>query len=188
MVTSEGLSHEDLSYVEKGKTCKDLLKMFPERYSSEGNLAKALGFAQSKITEWINTYEAWSSASGCDATLAKEVEIISKPKKDKSGKGKNLLSSETFKEISVAFKEDPKKVAEVTKEAAKRGVTRSQIRAVKKTIKSNPKMNIKQALDITQGKIADWITSFDSYSLANKVDPAAKLTYRFSLKFCYHTN
>jgi transcriptional regulator of aromatic amino acid metabolism len=40
------------------QTCKDLLTMFPERYPDSRTLAKALGFHETKISEWISTYQA----------------------------------------------------------------------------------------------------------------------------------
>lgn len=149
MVTSEGLAHEDLSYVEKGKTCKDLLATFPERYTSQRELARNLGFDEKIIRDWLSSYDSWCDASVAVPSLLEQVEIISKPKKNKKG----ILSSETFKEIATAFKEEPKKVAEVAIEAANRGITRSQIRKVKKILKEVPETKITEAMDIAQNKV-----------------------------------
>jgi len=51
----ENIQREDLSAVEKGKLCSDLLTKFPQKYPSQEALAKRLGQAQSAIAAWLQT-------------------------------------------------------------------------------------------------------------------------------------
>jgi len=49
----ENVHRENLSAVEKGNCCKQLLEKYPEKYPSLAKLAEKLGLSQSTITEWL---------------------------------------------------------------------------------------------------------------------------------------
>lgn len=51
----ENIQREELSAVEKGKICNDLLNKFPHRYPSKASLAKQLGVSESSIQSWLYT-------------------------------------------------------------------------------------------------------------------------------------
>jgi len=49
----ENVHRENLSAIEKGNCCKQLLEKYPEKYPSLAKLAEKLGLSQSTITEWL---------------------------------------------------------------------------------------------------------------------------------------
>ncbi len=51
---AENLHREDLTAVEKGKTCLRLLDEFPEKYTSRAALARRLGFGETTVGGWIS--------------------------------------------------------------------------------------------------------------------------------------
>lgn len=51
----ENVHREDLSAVEKGRLCKDLMERFPDRYPNQVILAQKLGITRQLISEWIQT-------------------------------------------------------------------------------------------------------------------------------------
>lgn len=53
----ENIQREDLSAVEKGKICKELLEKYPEKYPSQVALAKKLGISHDAISLWLRTVE-----------------------------------------------------------------------------------------------------------------------------------
>jgi ParB family chromosome partitioning protein len=53
----ENIQREDLSAVEKGKVCKELLEKYPEKYPSQVALAKKLGISHDAISLWLRTVE-----------------------------------------------------------------------------------------------------------------------------------
>jgi hypothetical protein len=63
LTTAEGLARTDLSEIEKGKMCYDLMKKYPEKYSSLRSLGQALGFSDRRIAQWIELYQTSCSAA-----------------------------------------------------------------------------------------------------------------------------
>jgi hypothetical protein len=53
----------DLSEIEKGKMCYDLMKKYPEKYSSLRSLAQALGFSDRRIAQWVELYQTSCEAA-----------------------------------------------------------------------------------------------------------------------------
>lgn len=54
----ENIQREDLSAVEKGNCCKQLLEKYPEKFSNLATLANRLGLSGSTVKTWINLTEA----------------------------------------------------------------------------------------------------------------------------------
>jgi len=50
----ENIQRADLSAVEKGKTCKQLLDNFPEKYSSQAVVANKIGVSRQTVNDWVN--------------------------------------------------------------------------------------------------------------------------------------
>jgi ParB/RepB/Spo0J family partition protein len=54
----ENIQREDLSAVEKGNCCKQLMKKYPERYPSKDVLGKKIGVSSDTISNWLRLTEA----------------------------------------------------------------------------------------------------------------------------------
>jgi len=54
----ENIQREDLSAVEKGNCCKQLLEKYPEKFGSLATLANRLGLSASTVKTWIGLTEA----------------------------------------------------------------------------------------------------------------------------------
>ena len=53
----ENVQRQDLTAVEKGNICSNLLRKFPNRYPSVASLAKHLGIGETSIKSWLYTTE-----------------------------------------------------------------------------------------------------------------------------------
>ncbi len=51
----ENIQREELTAVEKGNICNDLLQKFPQRYPSKATLAKHIGVSESSVKSWLYT-------------------------------------------------------------------------------------------------------------------------------------
>jgi ParB family chromosome partitioning protein len=49
----ENIHREDLSAVEKGRTCLKLMEMFPDKYPNEESVAKRVGVSQLTVKDWM---------------------------------------------------------------------------------------------------------------------------------------
>ena len=54
----ENIHREDLSAVEKGRTCLKLMETFPEKYPTEESVAKHVGVSQFTIKDWLKLVTA----------------------------------------------------------------------------------------------------------------------------------
>ncbi len=54
----ENIHREDLSAVEKGRTCLKLMETFPEKYPTEESVAKHVGVSQLTIKDWLKLVTA----------------------------------------------------------------------------------------------------------------------------------
>jgi ParB/RepB/Spo0J family partition protein len=108
----ENIQREDLSAIEKGKVCKELLEKFPEKYPSEGAVAKRIGIGQSSVSEWI---EAMGMPIGIQRLVAPQTERKAVPK------GK--IDYDTAVRIARKVK-DPDRAVEIAKTIATRRVPR----------------------------------------------------------------
>ncbi len=53
----ENVQRQDLTAVEKGNICKNLMKKFPNRYPSAASIAKHLGISETSVKNWLTTTE-----------------------------------------------------------------------------------------------------------------------------------
>jgi len=53
----ENIQREDLSAIEKGKICKQLLEKYPEKYPSQTAIAKKIGVSPEVVSLWLRTVE-----------------------------------------------------------------------------------------------------------------------------------
>lgn len=54
----ENVQREDLSGVEKGRSCRKLMEKYPDTYPSQKGLAEKIGVSESVISEWLRLTNA----------------------------------------------------------------------------------------------------------------------------------
>jgi hypothetical protein len=60
-----------LSEIEKGKMCYDLMNKYPEKYPTNVALAKALGYSERRIRDWLTLYKEFGAAPSFKERIAK---------------------------------------------------------------------------------------------------------------------
>lgn len=54
----ENIQREDLSAVEKGNCCKQLMEKFPDKYPTQGTIARKIGVSNESISAWLRLTKA----------------------------------------------------------------------------------------------------------------------------------
>lgn len=115
----ENVQREDLSAVEKGKSCKLLMEKYPNKYPNVKDLSERLGVSPTSIGAWLQLVSAPSEIQRMIAPAQK----IGVPR----AKGK--LDYDTAVSITNRIKE-PERQIEVAREIAKRPIYRRTAREV----------------------------------------------------------
>jgi len=123
----ENIQREDLSAVEKGKVCEQLMKKFPTKYSTPYTLAKRLGISETHIYEWLQT-----------TSLPIEIQrrIAPEPRRF-SLKGEPKIDYQSAVAVARHVKE-PEKAAKVIGELIKRHVPQRMVTQIAKQIEREP--------------------------------------------------
>ena len=108
----ENIQREDLTAVEKGKICSELLKKFPHHYASRVSLAKKLGVSESSVQAWLYTTE-----------MPPEVQQRIAPETERRAVPKGKVDYWTAVQVSHRIKE-PNKFTEVIEHIAENRITR----------------------------------------------------------------
>lgn len=122
----ENIQREDLSAVEKGKLCNDLLKKFSDKYPSQDALAKRLGIDQPRISDWLRTIG-----------MPIEIQRRIAPETERRVVPEGKIDYETAIRITRQFKE-PGKATEVIEHLAERHVPRRTAIHIAKEIAREP--------------------------------------------------
>jgi len=122
----ENIQREDLSAVEKGKICKELLDKFPKQYKSKADLASKVGASQSSVDDWLYT-----------ASMPPEVQRRIAPETERRSVPKGKIDYRTAVQISHSIKE-PKKLAEVVEHVAEKRIPRRIATQVTRQMKREP--------------------------------------------------
>lgn len=128
----ENIQREDLSAVEKGNLCKELLEKFPERYPSQVALAKRLGQDRSAITLWLQT-----------VSMPNEVQRRIAPETARRAVPKGKIDYGTAVRISRQVKE-PEKFVEVVDYIAEKRIPRRIATQVTRQIAREPEKPVEQ--------------------------------------------
>ena len=128
----ENIQREDLSAVEKGKLCSDLLTKFPQKYPSQEALAKRLGQAQSAIAAWLQTIG-----------MPIEVQQRIAPETARRAVPAGKIDYDTAVRISRQVKE-PEKFVEVIEHIAEKHIPRRIATQVTKQIAKEPEKSVEQ--------------------------------------------
>ena len=122
----ENIQREDLSAVEKGKICKELLDKFPKQYESKADLASKVGVSESSVADWLYT-----------ASMPPEVQRRIAPETERRSVPKGKIDYRTAVQISHSIKE-PKKLAEVVEHVAEKRIPRRIATQVIRQMKREP--------------------------------------------------
>lgn len=129
----ENVHREDLSAIEKGKLCQQLLERFPDRYPSVYSLGKSLGISNSHIFEWLQLLG-----------MPEEIQKLIRPeRKSLSLKGEPKIDYQLATTIARQVKK-PERQIELAKKIAERRVPQRIAREVIRGVAKEPEKPIQQ--------------------------------------------
>lgn len=128
----ENVQRKDLSAVEKGKMCKELLEKFPQEYPSQAILAKSLGTSSKAIKSWLET-----------VAMPKEVQERIAPETERRAVPAGKVDYDTVIRISHQIKE-PSKLVEVIDHIAENRIPRRIATQVTRRITREPEKSVEQ--------------------------------------------
>ncbi len=108
----ENIQREELTAVEKGKICNNLLNKFPHKYPSRASLAKQLGVSESSVNSWLYTTD-----------MPLEVQRRIAPQTERGSVPEGKVDYRTAVQISHRIKE-PSKFTEVIDHIAENRIPR----------------------------------------------------------------
>ena len=129
----ENIQREDLSAVEKGKLCKQLLEKFPSKYPSQAALAKSLGITSNDtITSWLKV-----------ADMPPEIQRRIAPETPQRMIPKGKVDYRTATMVARQVKE-PKKVISIIDEIATKRVPRRMAIQIAREVAREPEKPVQQ--------------------------------------------
>lgn len=131
----ENVQREELTAVEKGNCCKQLLQKFSEKYKSRQEISSRIGISPETISTWLRLTEA-----------PEELQKLIAPT-EKAGVPRELgkIDYTTAAAITRQIKE-PEKQVEIAKEIAQKPVYGRDAREVVKKIAKEPKKSIEEII------------------------------------------
>lgn len=129
----ENIQREDLSGVEKGRSCRRLMGNYPNKYPSQKVLAEKIGVVESVVSEWLRLTEAPEEIQ----RMVAPSEPISKT----VPKGK--IDWKTAVTITQRIKE-PQRQIEVAKELAEKTTPSREVRTVIREVAREPSRPVKE--------------------------------------------
>lgn len=130
----ENIHREDLTHVEKGSCCVQLLRRFPDKFPSQRELARRLGVDHSAVGAWVQASDL----------VPKAVQQMIAPAEPTSGKiPKGRISGDMAVSIARGVK-DEKKQVQLADEIAQRGVTKPMARKIITRVAREPQKPVAQ--------------------------------------------
>lgn len=104
----ENIQREDLSAVEKGNCCKQLMEKFPDKYPTQGTIARKIGVSNESISAWLRLTKA-----------PEEIQKIVAPA-EKAGVPREEGKLDYATAVTITRQiEEPERQVEIAKEIAK---------------------------------------------------------------------
>lgn len=128
----ENIQREDLSAVEKGNLCKELMEKFPRKFPTKKKLADALGISESRIAEWMPM-----------TLLPKEVQKLVAPTDISRKLPKGKITHDVALTIGRKIKE-PERQVKIAEELATHRVTYPKYRKVISEIARKPEKSVRE--------------------------------------------
>jgi ParB family chromosome partitioning protein len=139
----ENVQREELTAVEKGNCCKQLLQKFPEKYKSRQEIGTRIGISPETISTWLRLTEAPEELQ----KLVASTEKAGVPRE--LGKIDYATAAAITRQI-----EEPEKQVEIAKEIAQRPVYGREAREVVKKIAKEPKKPIEEIIkEVTEAPV-----------------------------------
>lgn len=129
----ENIQRHDLTAVEKGKICQQLMEKFPDRYTSHAAIARRLGISSP------NTIVSWLQV----ADMPPEIQRRIAPETSQRLMPKGKVDYRTITMVTRQVKE-PRKAIEVIDEIAERRVPRKAAIQIAKEVARTPEKSIEQ--------------------------------------------
>ena len=126
----ENIQREDLSAVEKGNLCNQLLEEFPEKYPSLRELARKLGFAEQRISAWMQT-----------TGMPVEVQRRIAPETERRAIPEGKVDYETALRISRQVKQ-PERAVEIIEHIAQKRIPRRTATQVAREVARQPEKTV----------------------------------------------
>lgn len=113
----ENIQREDLSAVEKGNCCKQLLEKFSDKYPTQGTIARKIGVSNESISAWLRLAKA-----------PEEIQKIVAPA-EKAGVPREEGKLDYSTAVAITRRiEEPERQVEVAEEIAKSSLHREKAR------------------------------------------------------------
>lgn len=115
----ENIQREDLSAVEKGNCCKQLMEKLPDKYPTQGTIARRIGVSNESISAWLRLTKA-----------PEEIQKIVAPA-EKAGVPREEGKLDYSTAVAITRRiEEPERQIEVAKEIAKSPLHRQKAKQV----------------------------------------------------------
>lgn len=129
----ENIQREDLSGVEKGKSCRKLMESCPDKYPTQKQIADKIGVSDSSISEWLRLTEAPEEIQRMVAPPEPESRVIPRGK----------IDWKTAVSITQKIKK-PERQIEVARELAEKHTRSRDFRTVIRTAAKEPAKPVKE--------------------------------------------
>jgi len=129
----ENIQREDLSDVEKGKCCAELMKRLPENFPTMEAVAKRVGVSANLVSQWLQTTKVPEEIQPLISATERRRELIPKGR----------ISADTARVIQRQIRE-PEKQVELAKTFAARPTPVRQVRQIIKAAAREPGKPIQQ--------------------------------------------
>ena len=129
----ENIHREDLSAVEKGKTCVKLMEMFPEKYPNEEAVAKHVGLSPLTIKDWLKLVTA----------MPRRVQRMVAPETVSRKVPEGKIEYTTAVRIARKIKE-PRKQLKVAETLVRKGIRGAKARSIVSEVARRPERPIEE--------------------------------------------
>lgn len=140
----ENIRREDLTDIEKGKCCVELMEKHPGKYPTISSMDEKLGFTPSTIQRWISAYKE----------ISPKVQKYVAPADERGVTPKGKIASREALIITKKVKE-PKKQLELVKEVAERKLRRDIVIKAYKRIEKEKEKSVKKIVEEIMGEPAE---------------------------------
>jgi len=131
----ENIQREDLSAVEKGNCCKQLMEKFPDKYPTQGTIARKIGVSNESISAWLRLTK-----------VPEEMQKIIAPA-EKTGVPREEGKLDYSTAVAITRRiEEPERQVEVAKEIAKSPLHREKAKQVVTIAAKEPQRPIEEVV------------------------------------------
>lgn len=131
----ENVQREDLTAVEKGNSIKQLLEKYPQKYDSQGTVAKAIGVSESAVSNWLLLVEDMSPT----------VQKMVAPETPSRAVPKGRMDWRTAAQLAHQVKERPRQI-EIAKALVQRNIRGTAARKVIQEAARNPQKSVEDSV------------------------------------------